>query len=317
MKYLLSHCSIALSSVALIGSALAVPAKAQVVPDDTLGAERSVVTPLGEQRDRIDGGALRGSMLFHSFDRFGILEGHGVYFANPDAVNTIFSRVIGNDPSNLLGTLGVLGDADLVFLNPNGILFGPNAELDLRGSFTATTASAVELPGGEIFSALQPEIPSLLEVNVEAPIGLVFEEVSQATLINDANLFVDEGRSIALLSNTVINSGGLTAPNGNVQILGKNIKLIDQASVNVSDETDGGDVFIGENFQTENAWFDRADILIGPQVLIKANSDRRGNGGSVVIWSSGTTRFYGNINASGGSISGNGGFVEVSGQQTL
>ncbi len=167
-------------------------ALAQINPDNTLGAESSVVVPdvsiNGLSSDQIGGGALRGELLFHSFGDFNIAEGRGAYFVNPAVVSTIFSRVTGANPSNILGTLGVLGDADLVFLNPNGILFGPNARLDLRGSFTASTASDVELPNGEIFGTLTQEVPSLLILNMDAPIGLIFEGANAQAITNEGIL---------------------------------------------------------------------------------------------------------------------------------
>jgi len=125
---------------------------AQIIPDNTLGSENSVLVPLNPETDRIQGGALRGSNLFHSFRAFNIGEGRGAYFANPAAVENIFSRVTGSNPSRLFGTLGVMGEANLFFLNPNGILFGPNFSLDVRGSFVATTANSIALPDGSLFS---------------------------------------------------------------------------------------------------------------------------------------------------------------------
>ncbi len=176
-------------------------AVAQIVPDDTLGDESSVVVPdvkvNGLPSDQIEGGALRGELLFHSFEDFSVPEGRGAYFANPAAVNTIFSRVTGVNASEIFGTLGVLGDADLVFLNPKGILFGPNARLDLRGSFTGSTASGVELPNGEVFSALVPEVPSLLNLNTEAPIGLVFEGANAQAITNEGILVAPEDLTLA------------------------------------------------------------------------------------------------------------------------
>lgn len=112
---------------------------AQIIPDRTLGAESSVVTPniniKGVPSDRIDGGAIRGSGLFHSFQELNVREGRGAYFNNPAGIENIFSRVTGINPSNIFGTLGVLGNANLFLLNPNGIIFGPNAKLDMGGSF--------------------------------------------------------------------------------------------------------------------------------------------------------------------------------------
>ena len=67
------------------------------------------------------GGAERGVNLFHSFLEFNIETGKGVYFANPVGIDNILARVTGNNISEIRGTLGVLGNANLFFLNPNGI----------------------------------------------------------------------------------------------------------------------------------------------------------------------------------------------------
>ena len=151
-----------------------------IIPDNTLGAESSVVNPRDENSDRIDGGAIRGQNLFHSFQEFNVGEGRGAYFANPDAVSNIFSRVTGNNVSNIFGTLGVDGAADLYLVNPNGIVFGENSSLDVQGSFTATTADAIEFGEGGLFSAVEPG-ESLLTISV--PLGLQFGS-SPGSIIN-------------------------------------------------------------------------------------------------------------------------------------
>ena len=124
-------------------------ALAQITPDATLGVERSRITPSTEVRggpaDLIEGGAERGANLFHSFSEFNVEEFQRVYFANPAGIENILSRVIGTNPSNILGTLGVDGAANLLLLNPNGIMFGANAQLDIEGSFVASTASFFNL----------------------------------------------------------------------------------------------------------------------------------------------------------------------------
>ena len=150
------------------------PAIAQLQPDNTLGEENSVVTPniniKGIESDRIDGGAQRGANLFHSFQEFNIQQGRGVYFSNPDGVQNILTRVTGNNGSNILGTLGVDGKADLFFINPNGIIFGPEAKLDVQGSFYGATADSILFNNGFEFASSDPQAPPLLTVNV--PIGL-------------------------------------------------------------------------------------------------------------------------------------------------
>ncbi|MDJ0576228.1 MAG: filamentous hemagglutinin N-terminal domain-containing protein [Xenococcaceae cyanobacterium MO_234.B1] len=172
---------------------------AQIIPDETLGAESSVVTPdtiKGMESDRISGGAVRGSNLFHSFRSFNIGEGRGGYFENPAAIENIFSRVTGSNPSEILGTLGVLGNANLFFLNPNGIIFGQNASLDVRGSFLGTTADSIVFPDGKQFSATNPEAPPLLTVNVKPPIGLQFEG-REEVISNQGNLVVGEDLTLS------------------------------------------------------------------------------------------------------------------------
>ena len=196
---------------------------AQIIPDKTLGAESSVVTPdniKGLESDRISGGAVRGSNLFHSFREFNIAEGRGGYFENPAVIENIFSRVTGGNPSNMLGTLGVLGNANLFFLNPNGILFGPNASLDLRGSFLGTTADSILFPDGKHFSGTNPGPPPLLTVNVRQPIGLEFQG-SERTIYHQGNLAVDSGQNLALVGgNLIIDGGSLIASGGRVELGG-------------------------------------------------------------------------------------------------
>ena len=145
-------------------------ALAQITPDQTLGNESSVVTPnltiTGEPGDLIEGGAARGSNLFHSFQDFNVGQLQRVYFANPAGIENILSRVTGSNISNILGTLGVDGGANLFLLNPNGIVFGQNARLDIAGSFFASTANSLVFNNGTEFSATNPQAPPLLSINI-------------------------------------------------------------------------------------------------------------------------------------------------------
>ncbi|MBE9017648.1 filamentous hemagglutinin N-terminal domain-containing protein [Chroococcidiopsidales cyanobacterium LEGE 13417] len=173
----------------VVGSAIALgsPTLAQVVPDNTLGGENSLVTPAGEingtPSDRIDGGAVRGTNLFHSFQQFSIDEGRGAYFSNPTGVENILSRVTGTNASNIFGKLGVLGNANLFLLNPNGIVFGQNAQLDVRGSFVGTTANAIGFGDQGFFSATDPNAPPLLTVN---PSAFLFNQARVAAIENNS-----------------------------------------------------------------------------------------------------------------------------------
>ena len=126
-------------------------------PHRTLGNEnsRTVFDTINNlPSDRIEGGATRGVNFFHSFREFNVGEGRGAYFANPNGIANIFTRVTGGNPSNILGTLGVQGNANLFLLNPKGIVFGSNARLDLRGSFLVQVLIAFFLTTGLNLAAL-------------------------------------------------------------------------------------------------------------------------------------------------------------------
>jgi filamentous hemagglutinin family protein len=200
-----------------------IPTLAQITPDTTLGAEGSRITPganvQGLPADLIEGGAQRDSSLFHSFSEFNINNGQRVYFANPTGIENIFSRVTGNNISNILGTLGVNGNANLFLLNPNGIIFGSNARLDINGSFLATTANSFQFPDGTQFSATNPQAPPLLSINV--PLGVQYGAQPGKITVNQANLEVGSQQSLILLGGDVeLNGGRLNAPGGFIELGG-------------------------------------------------------------------------------------------------
>ncbi|BAY21546.1 filamentous hemagglutinin family outer membrane protein [Calothrix sp. NIES-2100] len=283
---------------------------AQITPDNTLGAEKSVVTPnqiiKGIPSDRIDGGAIRAGNLFHSFTDFNIRAGKGAYFTNPSGIENILTRVTGSNVSQILGTLGVLGNANLFFVNPNGIIFGQNARLDVNGSFVGSAGKSFVLGNGWEFSATNPQAPPLLKINV--PIGLQ-REANGGDIANGGNLAVNLGKNLTLFGNTVTSTGALIAPGGTVQLLGERVGLFAHALIDVSADLVGGKVLIGGD--------DGQRIYIAPDVNIHADAQTLGNGGSIIILAEDTAQIYGNISTRGGLLGGNGGFIETSGHQFL
>ncbi len=148
-------------------------------------------------------------------------------FLNPSNIQNILVRVTGSNRSEILGKLETSSgsSANLFLINPNGIVFGPNATLNLGGSFLTSTASGIKFADGIIFSATSP--PTIPLLTVSAPIGLQFG--ATAGEINQQGILaVSAGKTLALVGGNVSLDGGnvslernsLLAPDGQIALGG-------------------------------------------------------------------------------------------------
>ncbi len=262
-------------------------ALAQITPDGTLDNNSSTIAPnvniKGNAADRIDGGATRGANLFHSFQEFNVGESQRVYFANPTGIKNILTRVTGSNISNILGTLGVDGGANLFLINPNGILFGNNARLDVAGSFVGTTANSFVFGNGLEFSATNPQTPSsLLTVN---PSALLFNQLQVGRIENRSiapagdNIFglrVPDGQSLLLVGGEIaINEGKLNAPGGRVELAG----IAGEGTVGLNVDGNNLSLIVPDNVA-------KADISLSNQALVSTSGE---GGGAIQVWGKGVT----------------------------
>ncbi|MEH2195237.1 MAG: S-layer family protein [Nostoc sp.] len=212
--------------------------QSNIVPDKTLGAESSQVIGnfQGQPTEVITGGAIRQINLFHSFGEFNISEGRGAYFLSPSAdIQNILARVTGNNPSEIFGKLGTFGSSNpnVYLINPNGIVFGKNASLDVEGSFVGTTANGLQFGNQGVFSATNPQAVPLLTINpsvllfnqIQAYGGIINQSQARAGINpigdNVTGLRVADGKSLLLVGGNInIDGGSIRAYGGNIELAG-------------------------------------------------------------------------------------------------
>ncbi|WP_299409543.1 filamentous hemagglutinin N-terminal domain-containing protein [Acaryochloris sp. IP29b_bin.148] len=393
----------------------ALPTQAQIQAESN--STDTQISKSGNQFD-ISGGQLSkdGANLFHSFEKFGLSQQQVANFLSNPATRNILGRVMGGDPSVINGLIKVTGsNANLYLMNPAGMIFGPNAALDVPAAFTATTANGIGFESNWFGGSGPNDYANL----VGTPTAFAFTTQEPGAITNTGNLSVNPGQNLTLMGGIVINQGELKAPGGQVNavavpgqnlvrlsqenhllslefkplstagtlpndwtlpitslpnlltggdiqnatnlsvnskgqlvlsgsnvsvdpvagtviaagkidasntlenqkggsvlVLGDRVGVVD-AVVDVSGDSDGGNVLIGGDFQGKGSIPTAKRTFISENSVINANAFAEGDGGEVIVWADEVTGFYGNVNAWGGNQSGDGGFVEISGKEKL
>ncbi|MGH8001388.1 MAG: filamentous hemagglutinin N-terminal domain-containing protein, partial [Brasilonema sp.] len=238
--------------------------KAQEVTSD--GTVSTTVTTPDGKNFNINDGTTRGGNLFHSFKEFSVPTGGSANFNNAANIQNIISRVTGGSVSSIDGLIKANGAANLFLLNPAGIIFGQNAQLNIGGSFLGSTANSFIFDNGFEFSATNPQVPPLLTINI--PIGLGFRDNPETIQVQGSQLEVGLGQNLTLSAGDIDIQGKLQAESGAVIIDARNNLTINGA-VDVSAKS-----FLAPN---------------GQPILYSNGGDIRLTAGSDIITQPGTT----------------------------
>jgi len=285
----------------LITASLLAPSVAQVVlaqsisidgrfsPAQTLsavGGSYAIGANLGKQV---------GSNLFHSFGKFGLATGESATFSGPATVSNVIGRVTGGTQSGIDGKIAsTINGANLYLINPSGIVFGPNATVDVKGSFHASTADYVKMSDGAKFQATNPDASTL---TAAPPVAFGFLTPRLAALtVNGSTLGVPQGQTVGLVGGPVSITGGATlaASAGTIHVTsaaGIGEVAVDPRNTAASTVTGFGPVDVKGNSTLDVS--DRTNLGSGGSVFIRAgaltidasevNADNYGSGPGGVL----------------------------------
>jgi filamentous hemagglutinin family protein len=202
-------------------SLLAGQLQAQIRTDGTVGPATTLTGPHFQIPDSL--GTIRGPNLFQSFQTFNLNSGESATFTGPNSIANVFSRVTGGSPSSINGLLQcTIPNANFFFINPAGVLFGPNASVDVQGAFAVTTADYIRFADGGRFDVRTPANDVLTVAN-PAAFGFLTPPVGQSpagVIFNNCTVQVTAGQTLTVAAGAVQLQNGATvkAPGGTMQV---------------------------------------------------------------------------------------------------
>ena len=227
------------------------------------------VVEIGESFGNRPGG---GVNLFHSFSTFDVGVWAIRHCSRPIPLlptSNVIARVAGTTPSTIDGTLASSVDgAALYFLNPNGVVFGASARIDVPGALHVATASTLAMLPDDPDGALTFTGDVRLGVAQPSTFGFLDRPVTLA--VEGSTLDAAPGSVLSLVGHDVrIGPGAaaaascgaacLRAPGGSIRVAA--VGNARRVPVNL-------DAFVPG--QTGEA------LIVAPNVLIDARGNRTG-----------------------------------------
>ena len=294
--------------LALSGLSLSRAVFADIIFDNTLTSgttQANTLSGAGQLNIKDTRGVVVNNNLFYSFNKFDVNSNQTAYFdatgqANydPAVITNIISRVTGGTVSTIDGMIRSTeyANASLWLLNPSGMLFGPNAALDINGSFYAGAASYIDMGSGQFNLYTNQENLQSLQLSSPAAFGFLDYGVSGEINVQDSQLVLKNGQTLGMTANALeLNGANISVPNGRVNLIAIEKPFYgSNATVNLKSAQPsisvGGYNYYGTNLNLGDVTIDNSSIDVGSGSLLAAgnkvdvlNSSIKAVDGSVLL----------------------------------
>ena len=201
----------------ILSLVLTFPVCADIVTDGTVGGAQTLPGPNFTIPENL--GSRAGANLFHSFQRFNIFRGESATFTGSNSIANVISRVTGGQASTINGLLrSTVGQANFYFINPAGVMFGANAQIDVPASFHVSTANELRFPDGAVFSATNPAASSL-SIDQPQSFGFLGDQTAKISVVG-SELRLNPGKTLSLSGGELaIDSSNLLTEAGKIQLV--------------------------------------------------------------------------------------------------
>lgn len=262
-----------------------------ITPTTGVGSLGTTVTVHGNTL-QIAGGTRpgNGTNLFHSFDHFNIGHGSTAQFLNTTPslhTENILSRVTGGNPSSIFGTIDTMSypEANLFLMNPAGIVFGPNATLNVSGSVAFTTADYLRLANTDgsnagIFHA-DTTATSLLTTASVAAFGFL-DSNPAAIAVQGSTLTVGSGQSISLVGGNQGFSYINVSVSDGVTITGGKLFAQNGGHLNIASVASPGEILVESFNRTSNINGQSFGSLGKVEISQQSAIENSGEGGGAI-----------------------------------
>jgi filamentous hemagglutinin family protein len=214
-----------------------------------------------------------------NWNTFSINPGELTQFLQQNSGSSVLNRIVGQNPSQIFGTL--LSNGKVYLINPNGILFGPNAQVNVGG----LVASTLDIANGNFTAG---------KLNFNVTSGATQQPGS---VVNQGSITTPSGGNVYLIAPQVQNNGIITSPQGEVMLAaGHSVQLFEGGDPNVqvviSAPTDQA-LNLG-NVVAQGGKIGIYGALVSQDGIVSADSAVVGQNGEILFKSSQSTTLAGN-----------------------